>query len=92
MVGGIVALVFGAASLGSMGVSTLTNPSLFRLTGPLMTLVVGAVALLTSSRISEEPFAVVAAVLGFIVGGEGGVLIGVAGISAILSKHALSNK
>jgi hypothetical protein len=91
MIGGIVTLAFGATSLGSMGAISPSNPALFSLTGPLMTLVVGAVALVTASRVADESFAVVAAVLGFIVGGAGGVLVAIAGISAILSKHALHN-
>ncbi len=93
MIGGIVALAFGATKLGSLGnQASLSNASLFSLTGPLMTLVVGAVALVAAGRVTEESFAIVTAVLGFIVGGAGGVLVAIAGISAILSKHALHSK
>jgi hypothetical protein len=93
MIGGIVALAFGATELGSLGnAATLTNATLFTLTGPLMTLVVGAVALVAAGRVAEESFAIVAAVLGFIVGGAGGVLVAIAGISAIASKYALHSK
>jgi hypothetical protein len=93
MIGGIVALAFGATRLGSLGsFGTLNNAALFSLTGPLMTLVVGAVALVAAGRVTNESFSIVAAVLGFIVGGAGGVIVAIAGISAILSKHALHDK
>jgi hypothetical protein len=93
IIGGIVALAFGATELGSLGnAATLRNATLFSLTGPLMTLVVGAVALVAAGRVAEESFAIMAAVLGFIVGGAGGVLVAIAGISAIASKYALHSK
>jgi hypothetical protein len=93
IIGGIVALAFGATELGSLGnAATLRNAALFSLTGPLMTLVVGAVALVAAGRVAEESFAIMAAVLGFIVGGAGGVLVAIAGISAIASKYALHSK
>jgi hypothetical protein len=69
--------------------ATLNNAALFSLTGPLMTLVVGAVALVAAGRVTSESLNIVVAVLGFIVGGAGGAIVAVAGISAILSKHAL---
>jgi hypothetical protein len=92
LIGGIVAIAFGATVLGSMGSLAAINLSrLFSLTGPLMAIVVGVVALVTANRVKDEPISVVLAVLGFITGGAGGVLVAIAGISAIISKHTLKS-
>ncbi len=93
LIGGIVAIAFGATTLG--GIAAITTLSLARLTsisGPLFTIVVGAVALVTANKVSDEPMNVILAVLGFIAGGAGGVLVAVAGISAIISRHALKGQ
>ncbi len=90
LVGGIVAIAFGATALGSIG--TLATVSLDRLlsfSGPLFTIVVGVVALVTAGKIRDESIDVVLAVLGFIAGGAGGVLVAIAGVSAIISRHTL---
>jgi len=90
LIGGIVAIAFGATELGGIGVVTSVSlATLTSISGPLFTIIVGAVALVTANRVSNEPMNVVLAVLGFIAGGAGGVLVAVAGISAIISRHAL---
>ena len=90
LIGGIVAIAFGATTLGGFGaLSTISLDRLTSLTGPLFTIVVGAVALVAAGKVSDEPIDVVLAVLGFIAGGAGGVLVAVAGISAIISRHTL---
>ncbi len=90
LVGGIVAIAFGATALGSIG--TLASVSVDRLlsfSGPLFTIAVGVVALVAAGKVKDEPVNVILAVLGFIAGGAGGVLVAVAGISAIISRHTL---
>ena len=90
LIGGIVAIAFGATALGSMGsLATINMTRLLSFAGPLFTIVVGAVALVAAGKVSDEPIDVVLAVLGFIAGGAGGVLVAVAGISAIISRHTL---
>ena len=90
LIGGIVALAFGATALGSVGsLSTINLARLTSLSGPLFTIIVGAVALVAAGRVRDEPIDVVLAVIGFIAGGAGGVLVAVAGISAIISRHTL---
>lgn len=89
LIGGIVAIAFGATALGSNLLYGRANPDLLNITGPLFTVVVGAVALVASSRIREEALAMALAILGFIAQGPGGILVAVAGVWAIISKHTL---
>ena len=89
LVGGIVALAFGATQLGSSVFYTRATPDIFSITGPLFAMIVGVVALVTSSKIRIEALAVVLAVLGFIAQGPGGILVGIAGVWAIISKYTL---
>jgi len=58
-------------------------------TGPLLGVIVGVVALVASTRIKEEAIAMVIAVLGFLAGGLGGVLVAIGGIWAIISRYTL---
>lgn len=89
LIGGIVAIAFGATELGTM--NTLSLDRLLSLSGPLMPVIVGVVALVTASKVKDESMNIVLAVLGFIAGGAGGVLIAIAGILAIISKHTLKS-
>ena len=69
--------------LPTRGLSDLTSIS-----GPLFTIVVSIIALVTANRVRDEPVNFILAVLGFIAGGAGGALVAVAGISAVISRHA----
>ncbi len=90
LVGGIVAIAFGATALGSMGtLATVSVDKLLSFSGPLFTVAVGVVALVTAGKVKDESIDVVLAVLGFVAGGAGGVLVAIAGISAIVSRHTL---
>jgi len=94
LVGGIVSLVLGAISLANVNIlRALTSASAgtsLDLFGPTMLIVVGVVGLTTASRVEDEPLDIVLAVLGILAGGVGGALVALAGISAIVSKHALA--
>ena len=57
--------------------------------GPLLGVIVGVVALVASSRVKEEAIAIVMAVLGFIAGGVGGVLVAIGGIWALISRYTM---
>ena len=89
LIGGILAIAFGATALGANLASYRTLSDTFANTGPLLTVVVGVVALVASSRIREEPIAIVMAVLGFLAGGVGGVLVAIGGIWALISRYTL---
>jgi surface polysaccharide O-acyltransferase-like enzyme len=91
LIGGIVAIAFGATALGTnlFNYSAYTYDSLLTFSGPLFTMIVGVVALVTSSRVKDEALNIVLAVLGFIAGGAGGVLVAIAGVWAIISRHTL---
>jgi hypothetical protein len=88
LVGGIVAIVFGATALGA-NVFSVRAANLLTFMGPLFVTIVGVVALVTSGRVAEEPLAVVLAVLGFMSWASGGILIAIAGIWAIIARHTL---
>jgi hypothetical protein len=90
LVGGIVLIVLGAteiAGIGAIGIDRLFY-SLGTL-GPIMAIVAGAVALITASRVKDLTTDVVLAVLGLLAGGIGGIIVAIAGILAIISKHTL---
>ncbi|QQG48017.1 MAG: hypothetical protein HY247_04385 [archaeon] len=89
LIGGIVAIAFGATALGVNLTGARTYADLLAFPGPLLTMIVGIIALVTSSKVKDESLNVVMAVLGFIAGGVGGVLVAVAGVWAIISRHTL---
>ncbi len=89
LIGGIVAIAFGATAIGANLTATRTYADVLAFPGPLLALVVGVVALVTSSRVKDEALDVVLAVLGFMAGGVGGVLVAIAGVWAIISRHTL---
>jgi hypothetical protein len=89
LIGGIVAIAFGATALGANVFNARAYSDLLTFSGPLFLMVVGVVALVTGSRIKEEGVAVVLAVLGFIASGPGGLLVAIAGVWAIISRHTL---
>jgi hypothetical protein len=89
LIGGVVAIAFGATALGTNLFNTTTYSNLLTFSGPLFAMVVGVVALVTSSRVKDEALDVVLAVLGFMAGGAGGILVAIAGVWAIISRHTL---
>ena len=91
LIGGIVAIAFGATALGA-NLSNYRNLSdALANTGPILGVIVGVAALVASSRIKDEAIAIVMAVLGFLAGGLGGVLVAIGGIWAIISRYTLKS-
>jgi hypothetical protein len=88
LIGGIVAIAFGATALGANVFNARACSELLTFSGPLFLMVVGVLALVTGSRIKEEAVAVVLAVLGFVASGPGGLLVAIAGVWAIISDTA----
>jgi hypothetical protein len=89
LIGGIVAIAFGATTLGASISSHTTLQAALTDYTPLLGVIVGVVALVASSRIKDEAIAIVMAVLGFLAGGLGGVLVAIGGIWAIISRYTL---
>lgn len=89
LIGGILAIAFGATTLGANITNYRTPSDALANTGPLLGVIVGVAALVLSSRIREEPIAIVMAVLGFLAGGLGGVLVAVGGIWALVSRYTM---
>ena len=89
LIGGILAIAFGATALGANLSTYSTVSAALAHTGPILGIIVGVVALVASSRVREEPIAVVMAVLGFLAGGLGGVLVAIGGIWALISRYTL---
>jgi cytochrome bd-type quinol oxidase subunit 2 len=89
LIGGIVAIAFGATTLGANISSHTTLQAALADYTPLLGVIVGVVALVASSRIKDEAIAIVMAVLGFLAGGLGGVLVAIGGIWAIISRYTL---
>lgn len=89
LIGGIVAIAFGATALGASLTGTNALSSILASPGPLLGVIVGVVALVASNRIKDEAIAIVMAVLGFLAGGLGGVLVAIGGIWAIISRYTI---
>jgi hypothetical protein len=96
LIGGIVAIAFGATALGANIFTLRTYSDFLTFSGPLFAMIVGVVALVTASRVKEEWLDVVLAVLGFMAsagaGAAGGVLVAIAGVWAIISRHTLKGQ
>ncbi len=92
LIGGIVALAFGATALGVNLTTARVLSDILAFPGPLFTMIVGVVAMVASSRVKDEAINIVVAVLGFIAGGAGGVLVAIAGVWAIISRHTLKGQ
>ena len=89
LIGGILAIAFGATGLGANLSRYTTASAALANTGPILGIIVGVVALVASSRIKEEAIAMVMAVLGFLAGGVGGVLVAIGGIWALISRYTI---
>ena len=89
LIGGILAIAFGATDLGANLSDYTTASAALANTGPILGVIVGVVALVASSRVKEEAIAIVMAVLGFLAGGIGGVLVAIGGIWALISKYTI---
>ncbi|MDG6929385.1 MAG: hypothetical protein JRN39_07945 [Nitrososphaerota archaeon] len=82
LIGGILSLVFGATGLARGG-------AFDGLTGPVLLLVAGVVALFATSRVRDQTIAIAVTILGLLAGGAGGTIVALAGILSIVSRHAL---
>ncbi len=89
LIGGIVAIAFGATALGANLSNYTTLNAALANTGPLLGVIVGVAALVASSRIKDEAIAIVMAVLGFLAGGLGGVLVAIGGIWAVITRYTM---
>lgn len=85
--GGIIAIVFGA--LGVVTAGAVINREVLLAT---FSIVVGIIAVITSPDIKSETIDILLIVLGFIANNFGGILIGIAGIVALVSKYILSKE
>lgn len=92
LIGGILAIAFGATALGASITSYRALSDILANTGPLFAMIVGVVALVMSGRVKDEAIDIVLAVLGFLAGGLGGVLVAIGGIWAIISRYTLKSQ
>ncbi|MDG7008883.1 MAG: hypothetical protein JRN06_11740 [Nitrososphaerota archaeon] len=92
LIGGIVAIAFGATNLGANIASYRTFAAALTNTAPLLTVIVGVVALVASSRVKDEGVDIILAVLGFLAGGLGGVLVAIGGIWALISRYTIKSQ
>jgi hypothetical protein len=92
LIGGIVAIAFGATTLGANITSYRTLTDALANTTPLLTVIVGVVALVASNKVKDEAVDIVLAVLGFLAGGLGGVLVAVGGIWALISRYTIKSQ
>ncbi len=88
IIGGIIALVLGATSIAQIGFRGFATTT-FGLYSSLLLLAVGIIALVSVNWIKSQTTAIALALLGFIAGGVGGILVAIGGIVSVLSKHTL---
>ena len=95
LIGGILAIAFGATTLGADLTSRATLSAILSDTGPLLGVAVGVIALVASSRVKDEAVDIILAVLGFLAGagaaGVGGILVAIGGIWAIVSRYTIKS-
>jgi uncharacterized membrane protein HdeD (DUF308 family) len=84
LAGGLIAIVLGGVQIVMSG--ALINREV--LTGTFI-LVVGIIAVIVTTDIRNEPIDILLVVLGFVIGNFGGILVGVGGIVALLSRYML---
>jgi uncharacterized membrane protein HdeD (DUF308 family) len=84
LAGGLIAIVLGGVQIVMSG--ALINREV--LTGTF-SLVVGIIAVIVTTDIRNEPIDILLVVLGFVIGNFGGILVGVGGIVALLSRYML---
>ena len=92
LIGGILAIAFGATYFGANLANYSNISRALANTGSLLSIVVGVVALVASSRVKDEAIDVILALLGFLAGGWGGALVAIGGIWAIISRYTLKNQ
>ena len=92
LIGGILAIAFGATTLGANITTYRTLADAFANFTPLLTVIVGVVALVASSRVKDEAIDIILAVLGFLAGGLGGVLVAIGGIWALISRYTMKSQ
>jgi hypothetical protein len=92
LIGGILAMAFGATALGANIATYSTLGRALASPGPILGVIVGIVALVASSKVKDEAIDVILAVLGFLAGGLGGVIVAIGGIWAIISRYTLKSQ
>jgi hypothetical protein len=84
IVGGIVLVISGIASLIGMGV--LAPSALgYVAGGDFLQMILGVAAFFLAKRVKELVWAIVLVVIGFIGGGIGGVLVALGGIASLVA-------
>jgi energy-converting hydrogenase Eha subunit A len=92
LTGGIIAIAYGATALGAAATNYRAFSDTLSYPTPLLTVIVGVVALVASSRVKDEAIDIVLAVLGFLAGGLSGVLVAIGGIWALISRYTLKKQ
>jgi hypothetical protein len=84
LVGGIVMVISGIASLIGMGV--LAPSALgFVFGGDILQMILGVAAFFLARRVGQLIWAIVITVIGFIGGGIGGILVALGGIASLIA-------
>ncbi len=84
LAGGIIAIVLGALDVVTAG--SFINREVLLGT---FSIVVGIIAVISTADIRSESIDLLLVVLGFITNNFGGILVGIGGIVALLSKYML---
>ena len=84
LVGGVVMVISGIASLIGMGV--LAPSALgYVFGGDILQMILGVAAFFLAKRIKELVWAIVLVIIGFVGGGIGGVLVAIGGIASLVA-------
>ncbi len=88
LVGPILMIILGILGLLSVAAASLVYGLSFGLPGsPILTLVLGFVAIAVRKRVDQPIWAVALIVMGFIGGGPGGILLLLGALLVLLSKY-----
>lgn len=84
LVGGIVMVISGIASLIGMGVLAPSALGYF-FGGDILQMILGAAAFFFAKRVHELIWAIIFTIIGFIGGGIGGILVALGGIASLVA-------
>jgi hypothetical protein len=86
LAGGVISLLVGVLDLAGAAMLGLRALDFVR---PALSIAVGIVALALLNELRNEGVAVVFVILGFIAGGAGGFLVGIAGLACLAAEYLM---
>jgi hypothetical protein len=88
LLGGIIMVVFGLASLIGTSIANFSLLSGFGIGAGIVQIILGIIALIGAKKAGQVEWAIILIVVGLIAGGVGGILVLLGGIVSLVLKYA----